>query len=757
MNRRRRSQCYITAAVLLVGASPAVMASEPAGDENTAQYLPLRLPQPIAPAVAPSAGTAEVGLGYTSDDNYRFGYYNGLPEQQVTLIGNLHWQDFQSGDNFWEVSLTDLGLDTREGKLTWGKAQRLRLSLGFDSQLQVRNDSGLTPFLGNSSLVLPGNWASGTTTGQWNALEQNLHGFDRELQRDRLFASVEARLNVNWRLQGNIAHEQKEGTGDIGAGIYVDAASADALLLPAPVDYRNTEIDLGLSYTGERLHLNGQLAYADFDNREELLSWQNPYSSFGPAVAYPAGRGALALAPDNEHTSGRLTGNYLFSQTTRLQFDASYAVTSQDQDFAGYTVNPALPLTQSLPRESLDGEVATTTASVKLLLRPMKRLNTQLFYRLRDRDYDAARAGYLYVRGDAYAPADTALTVYNSNYDLTSQTAGFELAYRLPRRSRVRFEYAYEVIERDNTAVQETEEDRYTLGYRIQPWQAFTAKIQLRYGDRAADTYQWSQSYFASLDADLINATPDNQRYSNHPLLRQFHLANRESMETRIDLAYLPAPRWGLNLNLLWRDEDFDKSELGLTANEYGHAQLGVSYAVADTLSVSAHAGYEHAVAEQASRAFRGGQEKNAFAVFVPLPQASDPAQDWELETTDAGFTAGFDLQWQASASFHLELQYNVVDTRSEQAFNTAVGGSVQAEDLPDVDTLQHQFDASGTWVLSDELSLRLNYRFHHYDSDDWAYEGVEVDTIDKVLSFGQTNPDEDIHYVGASVIYRWQ
>jgi hypothetical protein len=33
----------------------------------------------------------------------------------------------------------------------------------------------------------------------------------------------------------------------------------------------------------------------------------------------------------------------------------------------------------------------------------------------------------------------------------------------------------------------------------------------------------------------------------------------------------------------------------------------------------------------------------------------------------------------------------------------------------------------------------------------------VQADTIDTVLTFGQDNPNEDIHYVGASVIYRWQ
>jgi hypothetical protein len=73
------------------------------------------------------------------------------------------------------------------------------------------------------------------------------------------------------------------------------------------------------------------------------------------------------------------------------------------------------------------------------------------------------------------------------------------------------------------------------------------------------------------------------------------------------------------------------------------------------------------------------------------------------------------------------------------------------------VDTRLHQIEASGTWHMQENLSLKLDYQYYNYDSNDWAWKGVQADTIGNVLSFGQQNPNEDIHYVGASVIYRWQ
>tara|TARA_R110002110_G_scaffold415748_1_gene654813 strand:- start:42721 stop:44991 length:2271 start_codon:yes stop_codon:yes gene_type:complete len=729
-------------------------------NETPVEYTPLitqLAPIQNSLALDGGRGAIQMGLGYTSQDNYMFGQYNGLSEDQPHFIGDLQWQDFQSNDSYWQISLSDMGLDTREGELVWGKTDALRISAAFDSQSQVRNDSGRTPFRGNDFQQLPGNWNSGLTTSDWSQLNDSLRRFDRELDRDTLSLAINARLDSHWEARAGLSYEQKEGTTEVGAAIYVDGSSGDAVLLNAPIDYRTTTLNVGVAYSGSKLHLDGSLAYSDFDNRDDALLWQNPYSSFGPNVSYPAGIGGMGVAPDNEQASGRLTGSYIFSPAVRLQFDGSYALAMQDQSYSPYTANTALNVSTPLPQNSFDGEVATSTANIKLLTRPMKKMSAELFYRLRDRDYDAPRQGYLYVRGDGSDQPSSALTVYNTTHDLTSQTAGFALDYRLPLRSKLSFEYAFEEVQRRNAAVETTEEDHYELGYRIQPWSNFSARLKLAYGDRAADTYQWDQSYYALLDAGLINTTPDTQRYINHPQFSQYYLANRERVESSIDLNYLPALAWNLNLNMQWRDDDYDATDLGLTGSTWQRLHLSASYAATSSLSISAYAGYDEYEADQVSRAFRGGQEKNAFAIYPPLPQASDPAQNWSLESTDASTTIGANMLWQASADLELALDYSFVDTRSEQAYSTDAAGSVVASDLPDVNTRLHQIEASGTLQLMESLSLRLEYQYYRYKSDDWAWDGVRPDTIAKVLSFGQRNPNEQIHYMGASVIYRWQ
>ena len=333
MKRTSQIPFPLAAASALVLAANSVLAQESAdATEEAAIFQPLGLvnrPQ-VARQAAGDSGLLELGAGYVSDDNYMFGQYNGLNEEGGTLIGNLQWQHFD-GDSYIQTSFTDMGLETREGQIIWGRPDRLRINVGFDSQQQVRNDTGRTPFNGSDTQVLPPGWESGVTTQDFGALDQSLRRFDRELDRNKLFAGLETRLGERWRLRSNLSYEEKEGDGDVGAAIYTNLVGGDAVLLKQPIDYTTTEFDLGLSFDGDKLHLDGELAYSEFDNDDDVLTWQNPYSSYGPRVRYPEGTGGLGVAPDNEQFSGRLTGHYIFSSTTRLQIDTSYAVASQDR------------------------------------------------------------------------------------------------------------------------------------------------------------------------------------------------------------------------------------------------------------------------------------------------------------------------------------------------------------------------------------------------------------------------------------------
>ncbi|MEP5763866.1 MAG: MtrB/PioB family decaheme-associated outer membrane protein [Halieaceae bacterium] len=705
-------------------------------------------------------GQVEVGVGYVTDDNFQFGKYNGLYEDEVTLIGNLDWSG-SKGNSFWNLSGSDLGLDTREGRAEW-RSDGWNLFFELDSQKQVGNDSGRTPFRGGETLSLPADWVSAQTTAGFTALDASLRGFDQELERDIYTLGGAYQLNSSWGFEGSVRYEEREGNNDLGAAIAPNAAAGEAVILPQSIDYDSTEFDFAVNYQANKLSMVGSLFYSDFDNNDDSLLWQNPYSSFGPDIAWPAGIGGISQAPDNEFYQGRLTGTYLFSPSLRLQVDGSYSKTEQDQNFEDFTVNSLLGATVPLPRSNLDGETETKVLDTRVFWRPqfwaaLSKLRLEGWFHGEERDFDLPRDGYQYVMADAN-PLEPLNQLYNTANDYSINRAGVEGSYPLPLRSRLRLSYEYEEYERDNSAVEKSEEDRYRLRYRLPLPFNMSMRLEALYGDRAADKYNWDQSYYARRDAERINLTPDNQRYDNHPLLSQYHIATRERTEMKLDLAWQPNTAWNVSLNMLYREDDYHKTELGLTDDELNQVNLTSSWVASDKLVLAAYGSYGDNKSQQSGRSFRGGIEKNAFEVDPPLPQASDPARDWQVDMEDKVWTLGLNAQWTPRDDLSLSADYNYVDAKTDYDFSDGGGDGLSSQPLPaDDDSQQHHFILEGAWHYREDLSFKLNYQYWNYDSEDWATNGVSQNSIDKVLTLGEKEADEDLHYIGTSIIYRWQ
>jgi MtrB/PioB family decaheme-associated outer membrane protein len=700
-------------------------------------------------------GSVELGVGYISDQNFEFGEYNGLSDDGAVFIGNLDWSGGADGAT-WNLQGSDLGLDTRSGRAEW-RNDTWKVFFELESFQQVHNDSGRSPYRGGEVLSLPSDWVSAVNTSGFTALDGSLRGVDQELNRDRYTLGVAARLNDAWSVEGSFKYEEKDGTQDMGAAIFQNASAGNAVILPQDLDYETSEFDFAVNYAADNLVLSGSVFYSDFDNGDDLLVWQNPYNIFGPNVRYPNGFGGMSQAPDNEYYRLRLLGTYIFSPTLRFQVDGSYGHTEQDQNFADYTVNPNLSVTVPLPRQSLDGETDTNVLDARVFWRPMQKLNLEGWYHGEERDYDLPRDGYQYVLGDATSQLPPAQQVYNTAHDYTSNRGGIEASYPLPWRSKLWVQYEYEEVKRTNAAVEKTEEDRYQLRYRIPILDNLSSRLELNYGDLSADTYEWDASYYALLDAERINETPDSQRYITHPLLSQYWLANRERTEVKWDVDWQPALTWNLSANLLWREDDYDKTDLGLRNQEISQVNLTASWTPSTTLSLAAYGSYGEYERQQRGRSFRGGIEKNAFEIFPPLPQASDPARNWDVDNDDEVGTIGFNAQWQLRRDISLEADYSYVKTESDYDFSSGGASDIGTESLGDEDTEQHHLLLEGAWHMRENLSIKVNYQYWSYEGNDWAINGVTPNSIDKVLTLGEKEPDEDVHYIGTSIIYRWQ
>ena len=96
----------------------------------------------------------EPGVGWLTDDAYRFGRYTGLTDEGAYLVGDIKARDYSEDGDYWRVRGTNLGLDSRYLRLEGGTLGQQQYFLEYDQLPNNWADSANTPFLGVGKEVL---------------------------------------------------------------------------------------------------------------------------------------------------------------------------------------------------------------------------------------------------------------------------------------------------------------------------------------------------------------------------------------------------------------------------------------------------------------------------------------------------------------------------------------------------------------------------------------------------------------------------
>jgi len=708
-------------------------------------------------------GDIDFSIGYVSADSFRFGQYNGLSEEggNVQLSGKyIDWDTNSNLFDYWKISGHDIGLSTGSAQLEFGALEDYKFGFFYQQFEQVKNNTGATPYTGfGDSLVLADNWVSGQNSGEMTEFYNTASRFEQSLKRSRLNLTYVKEFDPSWSFNSSYRLEEKNGTKTQGAAFYANANNGHSVILPSNVDYKTQTIDLGFAYHETEYNLIGNYVFSRFENQQKSLTWQNPYSSFlGSGTNYPDAFGQLALEPDNDFHQFRLMGNYIFDNSLRLSGDMSFAQTSQNESYLPYTVNTQVSVGQ-LPSQSLDGEITTFTAKAKLYYRFNRDIVIQALTRYEDRDNSSARMGFQPVFGDSWAPQEDEYQVYNRSYSRNVFHNKVEGSYRLTNAHKLSVAFAHEEINRYNHAVETTKENSVELKLRSRPLTNLTTRIELNYKDRAASVYNWGQSYFSLFDVQLINETPDNQRFTNHPLLSQYYLSNRQQTLAKFNAGYVFSNQWQANADIFYQKNDYQQSELGLTGDEMSHLTLSTMWLYSSRLNMSVYLSLDDYQLEQTGRAFRGGIEKNAFEVYSPLPQASDPSRNWQLSPKDISQSLGFTGNWIVlPKKLDMDWDYRFTDSSSIND-DLQSGGAADLDNLafPDVISNEHHLSLNSSYHASDQLSFKLNYQYYRFKGQNWAFDQVTPTSIDKVLGTGEKSANDQIHVINISLIYRFK
>ena len=651
------------------------------------------------------SGTLELGGGNVSDSASKSGEYNGLHEQGGFLVADGAARYRGTGAAYWNVNAANLGLDTRRLAAEGGLQGTYKLLLHYDESPHFVSGSARTPFIGNGdrSLTLPAGFPAGTTGLM--PLAGTLQPVDLETKRQELGAGASWTPVRAWMYAVDFSHRTRDGTKGAAGTYFVNASQ-----LVAPVDDVTDQVNASATYTGAKLQARFAYGGSWFRNNDASLTWQNPFTvpAFPGAVA-----GQLALPADNEFHQVSASAGYQFTDRTRATAEIAYGRMEQDDTFLAPTLDTTLAA-PPLPRLSLDGRVNVFNGNVQLHTAITDRLRLKAVYSRSERDNDTPQAEYAWVTTDMFLATPRT----NLPYSFTQDRVKLRADYQAPAHIKASLGLDHDSDTRTFQEAHRTRED--TIWGKVAAHALRRIDVTLK---------------FAHAERDNSGYEPvDSMTPPENPLLRKYNMADRtrDSAELRADIA--ATDRMDIGLEADASEDDYSDSAIGLVSGRDLNLNADVTLALNGQTSLHLFASHQVIKSKQA------GSE--AFAT-----------PDWQDENRDKIDFAGIGLR-RAAIGDRLDVGADYTYTRSRS--ETRIDRGVIEPGFPDQSTSRHSLKLHATCRLRENWSLRAEYWYEHYDSEDWMFDGVAPDTTPNVLTLGRQSPQDRVHVVALSAKYRF-
>jgi MtrB/PioB family decaheme-associated outer membrane protein len=658
----------------------------------------------------PTMNRIDIGIGYVSDDAYKFGRYNGLQTDGAYSIADIKIREFNEEGMFWSLRGTNLGLESRYLRLEGGKQGSYKLFLTYDELPNYKDNTVQSPLdgIGSNNLTLPAGFDINTN------LNSNLKNFELKTKREAIGVGAKFTAKQHWHFDIDFKNETKEGVDATGAAIANGSTQVVGFtttsLIAEPIDYETSLVNAKVEYAGHdgQLGLTYHISY--FDNNNDALNWQDPFN--------PAASASMSLAPDNEFHQLSLDGGYNLPYRSRITGVFSMGRMTQNDNFQPYTIDSTIGA-PALPTNSLDGEVWLTTAQLKLSSRPLDKLRLNAELRYNERDNKTPINSYNYVVLDSHL-SPRART--NNPYSYEKNLFKLDANYRFNAITSLRGGYKYEDISRSyvNAEREDTTEDTLYAKWKVKALSNVDLTI-------LAETSQRDGS-------DYVPLTNEN------PALRKYFLADRDRDTYGAIIDFMATEKLFFSARADYNKDDYSNSALGLTEATQPVYTVDFSYTPVHNITTYGYYTYEDIQSSQA------GQDISATGT------------DWTADFSDQFDTIGLGAKLTDLGRWDVGL--DIVHSKSRGAIvMTDIQNPGTEVQYPDTTTELTSVKLWTTFNYSKQLSYKFGYWYEEYDGENWAIDGVAPydPAAANILLLGNESLDYRNHVVTVAASYRFE
>ncbi|MGD8557970.1 MAG: MtrB/PioB family decaheme-associated outer membrane protein [Chromatiales bacterium] len=675
-------------------------------------------------------GQVEFGIGIADKDDFLFTPFPGI-DTSPFLILNADIEG-TSDESAWRITARELGIDTRTLSADYENDAGFSLFGEYWQYPSRENGTLSSPYvnIGSTELELPAGWVAADGTQGMTNLETSLREFVIGTERRRFTLGGETVFGQGMTFKATATYETKEGMevtgGAIGRGFgQLDppyGTGTRATLLPVPIDYETTQLDLKLAYQKRRYGVELGYYLSVFRNGHDSLSWENPFSlditgggGHGGDFPLASSVGRLSLYPDNQFHRVSLGGNYLFGETTRLYGMFSTGIMKQDQTFLPLSANPVLSDPPLMPVNSLDADASVNDAYLRITSRPMPKLSLKASYRFHSRDDDDRLFGAYNVY--ALDSSESGREIISSPYYYRKQEIDLSARYRISSDISAGLEYEREDILRDYVDIEreDVDEDRIGAHVDFRPMDSLSLRIQGEHAERNGSNY--------------VTAIGEN------PLLRKFHFADRTQNSFTIRATYDLNDSVSLSASYDRLEDEYDNTVVGLLDADHDIFAFDVAYQLNEQLSLHGFISREEASSLQAG---------STDGVNVT----------WSADYDDTIDSFGIGAEWQAIPDrLKLSLDLAMSDGSEDVSLTNTLS---PVTPYPELNSDMLSIRLAATYRYDKQTDFRFAYWHEQLDTDDWALDDQDVNSTPNVLLTGEQSPNYDDHIVMLSVVRRF-